>query len=162
MSKELEQLLSELELGQLRDIAERYGIDCSDCNLKEDYIEKISESPKVEVEDVRSLYGMSPETKILVGQETLPNFNEIEQLLKETKNIFDSGNYISAIDKATEAIDASSRALNAFYGASLSFAIKSSENMLSNARNLGIEVTPLEEALDQIKQSYEKQEYETV
>ena len=105
MTQELEQILSELELEQLKDLAQRYGIDCSGCERKEEFIAAILNSQMLRAEDLRSVLGTGPIMGTVTGSESRPKFEEAQQLLQETKNTFDSGDYIGTIDKATKAID---------------------------------------------------------
>jgi uncharacterized protein (UPF0332 family) len=162
MAEEMEQMLAELNIEQLKDLAQMYGIDCSRCEHKEEYIATILGSLKVKEEDLKSILGTGP--KMYTGSESDSKlkFAEAEQLLRETKNIFDSGDYLNTIDKATEAIDLGAKALNDFYGIGLSYAIRSSENMMSTVKDAGIDSTPLEQVLGMAKQSYENKEYESV
>ncbi|MEE9151046.1 MAG: hypothetical protein V3U20_04335, partial [Thermoplasmata archaeon] len=160
MAEELEQILSGLELEQLKDLAQRYGIDCSNCENREEYIASILNSQKVKTEDLRSVLGTGPRMGTTFISDSLPGFAEAEQLLQETKNIFESGDYITTIDRATKAIDLGTKALSDFYGIGLSYAIRSSENMISTVKNAGIDATSLEQVLGQARQSFENKEYE--
>ena len=160
MAEEIKQILSGLEIEQLKDLVEMYGIDCSGCERKEEYIAAILSSLKVKADDLRSVLGTGPKMYTGSGSDSMPKFADAEQLLRETKNKFESGDYLNTIDKATEAIDLGSKALNAFYGIGLSYAIRSSENMMSTVKDAGIDTTPLEQVLGQAKQSFENQEYE--
>ncbi len=161
MTQELEQILSELELDQLKELAQRYGIDCSGCEHKEEFIAAILNSQMLQGEDLRSVLGTGPRMGTLTGSEARPNFEEAQQLLQETKNTFDSGDYIAAIDKATKAIDLGSKVLSDFYGIGLSYAIRSSENMIETVKDAGIDATQLEQILGQARQSYENKEFES-
>ncbi len=44
MTEELEQLLSNLDVEQLKDIAKNNEIDCSECEIKEEYVVVIADS----------------------------------------------------------------------------------------------------------------------
>ncbi len=161
MTEDLEQILSNLEMEQLKEVAQKHGIDCEECKEKEEYIIQISDSQKVTSEDVQSLFGMDTTTTSSPSEDSMPSFNDAEQLMQETKSIFDSGDYITTISKATEAIDCGSKALNGFYSKVLTYAIRSSENMISNLKDMEIDVSPIEEILGNAKASYDNQEFES-
>ncbi len=92
--------------------------------------------------------------------DSMPRFGDAERLLQETKSIFDRGDYVTAIVKATDAIDAGTKALNDFYGIGLTYAIRSSESMISNVKDVGIDATSVEQIQEQAKQTYETKNYE--
>ncbi len=88
-------------------------------------------------------------------------FGEAEKLLRETKSIFDNGDYVATIDKATEAIEVGAKALAAFYEKGLSFAIRSSESMISNLQGMDIDSSSLKEILEDAKKSYAEKEFDS-
>lgn len=161
MTQELEQILSGLELEQLKDLAQRYGIDCSGCVNKEEFIAAILNSQMLQVEDLRTVIGTGPIMGTITGDESKPKFEEAQRLLQETKNTFDSGDYIATIDKATKAIDLGSKVLSDFYGIGLSYAIRSSENMIETVKDAGIDSTQLEQILGQARQTFENRDFES-
>ncbi|UCE37937.1 MAG: hypothetical protein JSW00_01460 [Thermoplasmata archaeon] len=156
MSEQMEELLSVLETEQLKGVAEKFGIDCSKCKRKEEYVITISDSQKFEIEELRSFLGLDSSRE----DEGATSFGEAEKLLSESKAIYDSGDYIASINKATEALDLGAKALNEFYGKGLSYAIRSSEKMISNLKDMDIDASSIEEILTEAKQSHENQEYE--
>ena len=154
MTEELEQLLSNLDVEQLKDIAKNNEIDCSECEIKEEYVVVIADSQKVTPEHINLfLKGRSPERPKV-------DFSQAETLLLETKQIFDSGDFLSTINKATEAIEIGTQALKSFYGLGLSYAIESSESMISDVKEMGIDVSGAEELLLKAKKTHESQNYE--
>ncbi|UCF07907.1 MAG: hypothetical protein JSW28_09755 [Thermoplasmata archaeon] len=159
MTEDLKELLSELDEGQLKELAENKEIDCSKCEKKEDLIAAISESEKVTSEDVKALMEKEPAKTPSSEEQPMPDFSEAEKLLIETKRIFDSGDYLNTISKATEAIDMSSKALNSVYGIGLSYAIRSSENMISDVKNMDLDASNAEEILKEAQEIFENQDF---
>ena len=74
------------------------AIDCSKCEIKEEYIVVISDSQKVTAEDLQPFLKPDPVGYNL--KEDIPSidFSQAEYLLKETREIFKSGDYINAIN----------------------------------------------------------------
>ncbi|UCG68493.1 MAG: hypothetical protein JSV09_11860 [Thermoplasmata archaeon] len=158
MTEELDKLLSRLTFDQIKEVAEKFGVDCSACGSKEEYITAISNSNLVSTEDLQASYG-NQDMGTSSQDDSMPEFGEVERLLMETKSVFDSGDYVTAIDKATEAIDAGEKALNSFFGVGLSFVIRSTEIMISNLQDMDIDASSLPEILNNAKESHENQEY---
>lgn len=154
MTEELEQVLSNLDIEQLKDIAKNIEIDCSECEIKEEYVVVIADSKKVTPEDINSIINSSSTEKPAV------DFSQAEKLLMETKQIFESGDFLNTINKATEAIEIGTQALKAFYGMGLSYAIESSENMIADVKEMGIDASGAEEMLSKAKKTHESQNYD--
>jgi ribosomal protein S27AE/uncharacterized protein (UPF0332 family) len=91
----------------------------------------------------------------------MSDFKDAEKLLEETKTKFESGDYNATIDLATEAINVGTMALNTFYEMGLSFAIKSSEKLVANLKEMDIDVSSVEEIITSAKNSVENKEYES-
>jgi hypothetical protein len=156
---ELRQELSKLDLDQLKAIVESYGIECSDCEIKDEYINCISDSQKITVEEIRSHFDSELVEFSSEEGDMMPGFEDAEKLLKETKTKFDSGDYNASIDLATEAIGAGANALNSLLGLGLSYAIKSSEKLLVDLKNMDIETSSVEEVLASARESLENKEF---
>jgi HEPN domain-containing protein len=159
VADELKQELSKLDLDQLKEVVESFGIECTDCETNEEYIDCISDSQSVTVEDIRSQFSsdfveFSPEEG-----DMMPGFEDAEKLLKETKTKFESGDYNGSIDLATEAIGAGANALNSLLGMGLSYAIKSSEKLLIDLKDMEIDASSVEEVLANARESLENKEF---
>jgi HEPN domain-containing protein/ribosomal protein S27AE len=156
---ELEQELSKLDLDQLKSLIESYGIECSDCETKDEYINCISDSQNVTVENIRSQFDSDFVEFSSEEGDNMPGFEDAEKLIKETKTKFDSGDYNASIDLATEAIGAGANALDSLLGMGLSYAIKSSEKLLLDLKNMDIETSSVEDVLESARDSLENKEY---
>ena len=150
MTEEMEQLLSKLDIEQLKNVAEKSEIDCSECEIKEEFIVVIADSQKVTAEDINSIIEGSATKRPTV------DFSQAEKLLLETKQIFDTGDFLSTINKATEAIEIGTQALKSFYGMGLSYAIESCESMILDVKEMGIDASGAEELLSKAKKNTRK------
>jgi hypothetical protein len=161
LTEELEDLLYRLDLDQLKILTEEYEIECFACETQDEFVKIINQSGKVTVEDIKSRFEMDlNESPQDVGDD-MPGFEDAENLLKKTKTKFDSGDYNATIDMATEAIDAGTTALNDLYGMGLSYAIKSSEKLITNLKNMEIDTISIEQILEDAKSTLEKREYDS-
>jgi HEPN domain-containing protein len=157
----LEQELSKLDLEQIKAVSEKYDITCEDCETKEEYIICISDSQKVTVEEIRSQFEIDQNEGPSEEGDNMPGFENAENLLKETKVKFESGDYNATIDKATEAINAGATALNSLLGMGLSYAIKSSEKLVVDLKEMDIDASSIEHVIDNAKATLENQEFQT-
>jgi hypothetical protein len=161
LTDELEELLYKLDLDQLKTVTEEYEIECFACETQDEFVKSISESGKVTVDDISSRFGLDFDDSPQDTGDNMPDFEDAENLLKKTKTKFDSGDYNATIDMATEAINAGTTALNDLYGMGLSYAIKSSEQLIVNLKNMDIDTISVEQVLEDAKVTLEKKEFDS-
>ncbi len=167
MTEDLDSLLQERSFKQLKDIAEKFDVDCEGCRSKKDYIETIRDSQKVAISDVEDFINASSTSEeestakdSEEGKEDVPDFTDAMNLLSQTKERFDRGDYIVTIDHAMDAITAGEKALKSYYGVGLSLAVKSSEAVIDIAKKLGIEASEAEDALSKARTCCEESDFE--
>jgi hypothetical protein len=158
VTEELDQVLIKLDLEKLKAVAERFGIDCSTCEQKEEFVRSISDSQKVTVQEIQSQFQMDQQDPSEEG-DTMPGFENAEKLLNETKAKFESGDYNASIDKATEAMSAGATALSSLLGMGLSYAVQSSEKLISDLKDMDIDSSGVEEVLNNARQSLESKDF---